>query len=119
MSRLLLLTSAYFLSGWFGLGLPFVGTHITLIWFPTGIAVAALIRWGRSVWPGIYAGAFLVNLFTGSSWILAAAIAIGNTLAPLLTAGLLDRFGFHPEFDRQKDVGILVLAAGLGMTLSS
>lgn len=119
MARLFLLSFAYFISGWFGLKLPFVGTHITLIWLPTGIAVAALVRWGRSVWPGIYAGAFLVNLFTGSSWLLAAAIAIGNTLAPLLSAGLLNRLGFHPVFDRQKDVGLLVLAAGLGMTLSA
>lgn len=119
LTRLLLLSIAYFVSGWFGLKIPFVGTHITLIWLPTGIAVAALVRWGRSVWPGIYAGAFLVNLFTGSSWILAATIAIGNTLAPLLSAGLLKRFGFHSDFDRQKDVGILVLAAGVGMTLSA
>lgn len=119
MTRLLLLSTAYFISGLFGLKLPFVGTHITLIWFPTGIAVAALVRWGRSVWPGIYVGAFLVNLFTGASWILAATIAIGNTFAPLLSAGLLQRFGFHPDFDRQKDVGLLVLAAGLGMTLSA
>lgn len=119
MARLLLLASAYFFSGWFGLRLPFVGTHITLIWFPTGIAVAGLIRWGRSVWPGIYVGAFLVNLFTGASWILAATIAIGNTLAPLFSVRLLNRFGFHPDFDRQKDVGLLVLAAGLGMSLSA
>jgi diguanylate cyclase (GGDEF)-like protein/PAS domain S-box-containing protein len=119
MTRLLILVSAYFLAGWFGLTLPFVGTHITLIWLPTGIAVAALIRWGCSIWPGIYLGAFLVNLFTGASWPLAAAIAIGNTLAPILTAALLNRFGFHPHFDRQKDVGLLVLASGLGMTLSA
>jgi PAS domain S-box-containing protein len=119
MARLLFLASAYFLSGWFGLKLPFVGTHITLIWLPTGIAVAALVRWGRPVWPGIYAGAFLVNLFTGSSWLLAAAIAIGNTLAPLSTVALLKHFGFHTNFERQKDVGFLVLAASLGMTLSA
>ncbi len=119
MTRILVLTTAYFISGWFGLTLPFVGTHITLIWLPTGIAVAALIRWGRPIWPGIYLGAFLVNLFTGTSWPLAAAIAIGNTLAPLFSVALLNRFGFHPQFDRQKDVGFLVLASGLGMTLSA
>lgn len=119
MTRLLLLSTAYFVAGWFGLKLPFVGTHITLIWFPTGIAVAALIRWGRFVWPGIYAGAFLVNLFTGAPWLLAATIAIGNTFAPLISAELLKRLGFHPDFDRQKDVGLLVLAAGVGMTLSA
>jgi diguanylate cyclase (GGDEF)-like protein/PAS domain S-box-containing protein len=119
MTRQLLLIAAYFISGWGGLKLPFVGTHITLVWLPAGIAVAALIRWGRPMLPGIYLGAFLVNFSIGSSWLLAAAIAVGNTLGPLLSAGLLKRFGFHEAFDRQKDVGLLVIGASVGMTLSA
>ena len=119
MIRVFLLTLAYFVTGWFGLKLPYAGTHITLIWLPTGIAVAALFRWGRSVWPGISLGAFLVNFAIGSSWPLAAAIAVGNTLGPLLSAAWLERVGFHSEFDRRVDVGSLVVAAGLGMTVSA
>ncbi|MGB4498598.1 MAG: diguanylate cyclase [Methylococcaceae bacterium] len=118
-SIIFLLSFTYFVAGWLGLKLPFVGTHITLIWLPTGIAVAALSRWGKPVWLGIYIGAFSVNLFTGSSWLLASTIALGNTLAPLLSVNLLNRFGFHSNFDRQKDVGLLVLAAALGMTISA
>ena len=72
--RLFLLTLAYFASGWLGLKLPFVGTHITLVWLPTGVAVAALFRWGWRVWPDIYLDAFLVNLAVGSSLPLAAAM---------------------------------------------
>lgn len=117
--RLFFLTLAYFATGWLGLKLPFIGTHITLVWLPTGIAVAALFRWGRRVWPGIYVGAFFANLAVGSTWPLAAAIAAGNTLGPLLSAGWLKRVGFHAAFDRQKDVGLLVAAAGMGMTLSA
>lgn len=119
MARLFLLTLAYFVTGWFGLKLPFVGSHITLIWLPTGIAVAGLFRWGWRTWPGIYCGALLVNLSIGSSWPLAAAIATGNTLGPLLSVVWLKRVGFHPDFDRQKDVGSLVIAAGAGMLLSA
>jgi len=119
MARLFLLTLAYFITGWLGLKLPFVGTHITLIWLPTGIAVAGLFRWGWRAWPSIYCGAFLVNLSIGSSWPLAAAIAVGNTLGPLLSVAWLKRVSFHPSFDRQKDVGSLVVAAGAGMTLSA
>jgi len=85
--RQLLLTLAYFVTGWLGLKLPFVGTHITLVWLPAGIAVAALFRWGWRVWPGIYLGVFLVNLAVGSSLPLAAAIVVGNTLGPLLSVG--------------------------------
>jgi PAS domain S-box-containing protein len=110
---------AYIATGWLGLQIPSVGSHITLIWFPTGIAVAALLRWGWTCWPGVYAGAFIVNLLIGSDWLLAAGIAVGNTLGPFLTVAWLKRAGFHPAFDRQRDVGSFILAASLGMVVSA
>ncbi|RKQ60805.1 PAS domain S-box-containing protein/diguanylate cyclase (GGDEF)-like protein [Vogesella indigofera] len=116
-SRALLLALAYFATGWLGLLLPNVGAHITLIWLPTGISVAALLGWGKYTWPGIYLGALLTNLSIGSPPALAATIAIGNTLGPLLVATLLTRTGFRPAFERQRDVGLFVAAAGLGMLL--
>ncbi len=119
MTKLIFLALAYFTTGWLGLQLPYAGSHITLVWLPTGIAVAALLRWGGAVWPAVYLGAFLVNLSIGSPWLLALGIAAGNTLGPLLTAGWLRRTGFHPAFDRQKDVGAFIAAAGAGMTVSA
>lgn len=118
MIRLLTLVLAYLATGWLGLQIPFTGSHITLVWLPTGIAVAALFRWGWAVWPGVYLGAFLVNLSIGSSWPLAASIAVGNTLGPILTVACLKRLGFRSAFDRQKDVFFFVAAASLGMTVS-
>ncbi len=117
--RLTVLTLAYFITGWLGLKMPFTGAHITLIWLPTGIAVAALLRWGRPVWPGICLGAFLVNLSIGSPVLLAIGIAAGNTLGPLLASRWLERSGFHQVFDRQRDVASFLFAAGLGMVLSA
>ena len=119
VARALLVASAYFSTGWLGLQAPYLGSHITLIWLPTGIAVAALLRCGRSVWPGIYLGSLLVNLAIGSSLPLAAGIAVGNTLGPLLSVFWLGRTGFHPAFDRQRDVGKFIVAAALGMALSA
>jgi len=119
LSRYLLLASAYFLSGWLGLQVPYIGAHITLIWLPTGIAVAALLRWGGNLWPGVFTGAFLVNVAISGNPLLAAGIAIGNTLAPLLTARWLSRTDFHVEFDRQKDVVNFLAAATVGMLLSA
>ncbi|MDD5296780.1 MAG: EAL domain-containing protein [Rhodocyclaceae bacterium] len=117
--RILVLALAYFAAGWLGLRIPYTGTHITLVWLPTGIAVAALIRWGASVWPGIYLGAFLVNLAIGSSPSLAVGIAVGNTLGPMLAAIGLGRMEFHPAFDRRKDVGSFIAAACVGMMASA
>jgi diguanylate cyclase (GGDEF)-like protein/PAS domain S-box-containing protein len=119
MRHISLLILAYFLTGWLGLQIPYVGSHITLVWLPTGIAVAALLRWGWRVWPGVFVGAVLVNLSIGSPWLLAASIAVGNTLGPLLSTGWLKRGGFHCEFDRQKDVGLFISAAMAGMAVSA
>ena len=117
--RQCLLALAYFATGWLGLKTPYAGTHITLIWLPTGIAVAAVLRWGRGVWPGIALGAFLVNLAIGSTWHLAAAIAVGNTLAPILSLAYLTRVQFDTTFSRQRDVGLFIAGAALGMTVSA
>ena len=119
LPQLGLLVLAYVVTGWLGLKLPYAGSHITLIWLPTGIAVAATLRWGRGVWPGIALGAFLVNLAIGSSWYLASALAVGNTLAPLLSQAYLTRAQFDPSFSRQKDVGVFIVGAALGMAASA
>nr|WP_165794868.1 EAL domain-containing protein [Solimicrobium silvestre] len=117
--KIIFLSLVYFMAGWLGLQIPYAGTHITLVWLPTGIAVASLLLWGRSVWPGIFLGAVLVNFSIGSTWLLASGIAVGNTLAPLLTVALLRRSEFHAVFDRKKDVGTFILAACLGMLVSA
>ena len=119
MIKPLLLALAYIATGWLGLQIPYIGSHITLVWFPTGIAVAALLRWGWRSWPGIYVGAFIVNLLVGSNWLLAAGIAVGNTLGPILTVAWLQRAGFQQAFDRQRDVGLFIFAASLGMVVSA
>ncbi|RTL49467.1 MAG: PAS domain S-box protein [Rhodocyclaceae bacterium] len=115
----LVLASCYFIAGWFGLTIPYSGSFITLVWLPTGISVAALLRFGSSLWPGVYVGAFAVNLLIGSSPLLAACIAVGNTLAPLLGVYGLKRGGFHSALDRQRDIFLLCLVAAGSMTLSA
>ena len=110
---------AYFVTGRLGLMLPAFGSSITLVWLPTGIAVAALLRWGFGCWPGLALGAFAVNLAVGSSWPVALGIAVGNTLGPLLAAWSLQRMKFHPAFDRSRDILLLAAGAALGMVVSS
>ena len=109
----------YFAAGWCGLQIPYLGTHISLFWLPTGLAVSALFSWGRPCIVAIYLGAFAINLYIGSSWQLAASIAVGNSLGPLLTDLLLKRCRFQPSFHRQSDVGWFVLAAASGMAISA
>ena len=85
----LILALAYFVTGRLGLMLPAFGsniTHITLLWLPTGIAVAALLRCGFGCWPGVALGAVAVNVAIGTALPVALCIAVGNTLGPLVAA---------------------------------
>ncbi len=106
--------AAYYLGGRLGLSMPYVGSHISLIWPPTGIALAALLRWGPGMWPGVWLGAFLVNLAVGSSLPLAAGIACGNTLGPWLAAYLLKRLDFRHALQRRRDMLAFLFVGAAG-----
>src|SRR5215470_15082709 len=52
---------AYYLTGRLGrLAAPPPGIA-TVVWPPSGIALAALLLLGNRIWPGIWLGAFLAN----------------------------------------------------------
>lgn len=118
--KIFLLSAAYIITGKSGLSLGPVNTFATLIWPPTGIALAALLLFGSDLWPGIFLGAFVVNFLTGAGIILALCLAIGNTLEAVVGAYVLKRFiVFNPKIERLKDaLGIIIIAA-LGSTLIS
>ncbi len=110
---------AYFLAGKLGLMLPYIGSHVTLIWLPTGIAVYALLKGGLKFCIAIFVGAFLVNLSIGTSVLLSLSIAIGNTLGPIITFKLLSKLKLSLDLSRMKDVFLVAGASALGMTLSA
>jgi len=119
IAKLLLIALAYFVSGRLGLAIPYFGTHTTLIWLPTGIAVAALLRWGYGYWPGVFLGAAAANFSIDASPLLDGSIALGNTLGPLLVVWLLRRLKFHNTVDWARDTLFLGAAAAIGMLVSA
>lgn len=111
---------AYWAAARLSLNLALVHGQVTPIWPPTGIALVAILVLGRRIWPAIAVAAFAVNLPIGPSLLGAASIAVGNTLAPLVSSELLHRAGFRWQLDRMRDaVAIIVLAALVGMTISA
>jgi PAS domain S-box-containing protein len=118
-ARLLLVAAAYYVSARLGLRLAVIQENVTPLWPPTGIAVAAFLVFGRSLWPGVALAAFLVNLPISTDPLAAAATATGNTLAPLLAATLLLRFGFRREVDRLRDAVAIVFLGALASMLVS
>jgi integral membrane sensor domain MASE1/anti-sigma regulatory factor (Ser/Thr protein kinase) len=116
----LLVAVAYYAAAKFGLRLALVGRNITPFWPPTGIAVAAFLLLGRSVWPGVALAALVVNLPISTGTLAASATAAGNTLAPLVAATLLGKLGFRREIDRLRDAAAIVfLGALLSMGVSA
>lgn len=105
------LFAIYFSTARLGLSLNAVSGFATLVWLPSGIAVAALFLFGYRLWPGIIMGAFLVNLFNGAPFVVAIGISIGNTLEALVATYLLKRNGFSIALDHLRDVLLLVLLA--------
>ena len=65
-------------------------SSIFAIWPPTGVALAFLFFRGYIVLPGIFLGAFFLNM-TLSSPVVAFEIAIGNTIGPAVTYWLITR----------------------------
>ncbi|HLP97804.1 MAG TPA: PAS domain S-box protein [Sideroxyarcus sp.] len=118
LGKPLLLALVYFATGKLGLYFPTQDNHITLFWLPTGIAVAALLRWGTPhTLAGIFLGALLIDLDLGTTFPLALVGAAGNTLAPLIAVWLLRRLKFDPFFTRQFDLFALLVAATLSTLL--
>src|SRR6266481_6953409 len=102
----------YFFAGKVGLRLAIVHPSATAVWPGTGIALAAILLLGPRVWPGIFLGAFAVNLTTAGSILSSLGIASGNTLEAVIGAYLVMRFANGRKvFDRAEDIFKFALLA--------
>jgi signal transduction histidine kinase len=121
MARAGALVVVYFITAKLGLLMDAVSGFATTVWPPTGVSLVALSLFGYRLWPGIAAGAFLVNLSAGAPVLAACGMSAGNTLEALVGTYLLRRFaGFRGSLDRiQAVVGFVVLAAGVSTMMSA
>jgi diguanylate cyclase (GGDEF)-like protein len=112
--------AAYYAAGKLGLRLAFVHPSSTPVWPPTGIALAALLLFGQRLAPGVFLGAFLVNITTAGSIATSVGIATGNTLEALVGAYLVNRFANGCKaFARAQDTFKFAILAGLLSTTVS
>ena len=109
---LVLLTALCFAGGKIGLLVPIVQQRVTLLWPPTGIALAAVLLCGSWVWPAITLGSLLVSFSTGTPPVAAVVIAFGNTLGALAGGWLLRRLGFRNRLERVRDL-LALLTTGV------
>ena len=89
-----------------GYGMSVTGLHDQIIplWLPAGLALAAVLRFGMGLLPGVWLGSGLINLIllnVGSvpafnDLLAALVIASGATLQAGLATYLIRRFGLDP-----------------------
>lgn len=121
VGKLLFVCFIYFFSGNLGLSLGSINGFATLIWMPTGFALAALLLGGYRMWPAIFFSAFFLNATHGASLSPALGIALGNTLEAVIATYILIRFvHFRNAIDRASDIlGLIFLAAPTGAFISA
>ena len=116
IARTALLAGVYVAAAKAAFALAFVHTSIAPIWPPSGIALAAVLLFGRRAVHGVLLGAFLFNASTPVPLWVSAAMGVGNAAEAVVGAWLLRRAGFRRAIDRVRDVLAL---AGLGALVST
>jgi PAS domain S-box-containing protein len=112
----LLIFGAYVATAQFGLHVTAVSGFATLVWAPSGIALAGVLIAGYSVWPAIALAAFLVNQTLGAPVLASLSLAIGNTLEAILAASLLRSISFTTAMTCVRSV-VFFFAAAVASTL--
>ena len=132
LSAIGVLAGVYFALGKLGLRLAFINASTSAVWPPTGVALAVLLLLGIRLWPGVFVGAFLVNISTGLLVAKAAhlstfhvlltslGIAAGNTFEAVLGAWLVNRMaGGKHAFESARTIFRFTLLAGIICTCLS
>lgn len=110
------------------LGLSLSMFQVTPVWPPSGLCLAAVLLLGSGVWPGIFAGAFLLNSLdfynasaAAQSFLTSAGVSLGATLEAVAGGWLIRRFASGDGFlNRADDVfRFCYLGAFLGAAVST
>jgi PAS domain S-box-containing protein len=106
------LAAIFFASAKLGLLFAVGSEHVTLVWPPSGVAVAALYLFGVRLWPGLALGVLAVELTLGAPLVFTLATVIAAPLEGLTGVYLLRRVArFDAALERIRDVFTLSLGA--------
>jgi PAS domain S-box-containing protein len=110
--------AAIFTTGFVGLALPTWGARFPLPLLQGGIAAAATYRWGRRMGLPVFIAGVTFQLATKQSLIASVGVGAGLAVGGLVSAWLLEKNGFEPNFGRARDVLIFLFAVVVGMSIT-
>ena len=93
--------------GWVG--------HVAIWLLSSGIALAAVFRWGWVQYLPIYAANVLVDVLNRRPLVPALLAGAGLPAGVFVTVWLLRRYRFHDTFERDRDMPLFIGAALAGM----
>ena len=89
--------------------------NLSMVWPPSGLALAVLLLGGRRYWPGVFLGAVGACLSAGLLPELTVFFALGNTLEALVGYWFLTRLAdFRLDLRRSRDILQLFWVATVG-----
>lgn len=117
LAKVAAIAFAYALGAKIAVSIPGINTLATCVWPPAGIAQAALLLFGRQVWPGIALGVFFFNTFNQRvSLISGLVLASSACMQALIAFTLLQKIKFRPSLDRLIDVVKLIFCGAVVAT---
>ncbi|MEF7615971.1 EAL domain-containing protein [Aquincola sp. MAHUQ-54] len=96
--------------GFAALRLARIDDTSALLWWPAGLALGALLRWGRGLWPAAFIGLLAAHAAAGFHIGGALLLAASGTLGPWFAAGWLGRRRFQASAPGIRDARLLVSA---------
>lgn len=119
----LILITLFVASGWIAKQLAIPPANVTMLWLPSGVAVAAVLLYGRWLLPAVFLASLSLNVMLGMSMgsslmrtgELGVWTATGATLQ-VLTADVLLRRRFGDQIELT-DGRAVALAIGLGTVI--
>lgn len=90
------------------------GGIASLLWIPSGAALAVLLLGGIRLWPGVFVGSILINFWNGYTPLPTFVFGLGNVLEVVAAAWLLTRdTKFDLGLGRARDFSLLLFQAAL------
>lgn len=109
----------YLLGAWLGLRISIITGLASVIWPPTGLAIAVMLIRGYHIWPAITLGAALINWSQGASEGAAIAIGFGNTVEALAATYFLSKFNFPQNLKSPRYLPVYFVIVLLSCLVSS